>query len=428
MVSRGTADLLPGWRVWALLGWAIVVVGGALSYWLDGQKAMPYVGQFVTPTGIGPEDLIAARPLLMQPFERVALTAACGAASIVAAGVLLRWRCIGCATAVVPPAAVTTARPVAANGGTVTVESLTSAGSVTPSRAPAGAHTAAMAVPAATTDAAARAAEPRPCAAVAPGRGQAMRSPVAATANRLLAANGAAMASEVMTSAGRVAANGAATAAVVVVAAVAVGQVVGTIPPSVHFISWGGTLDRYLLPLLPFCVVLLLAAWPGASAELPRASAVWPDASASAVLPSPSTNLVVRGARTSLWLASAAVFVMGVWSVAGTRDHLAFLDGVWSLAYEANALGIDNLRLDAGSGWDGFRDYAAPPDLAVPPRTPDPPWWAELFAPRMDSSYVIAGQALPGYTVVTQGGYVSWLRHEWMPLYLLRRPDVAGPP
>jgi Dolichyl-phosphate-mannose-protein mannosyltransferase len=273
-------NALRGWRAWLVVGWACVVVGGAVSYWLDGHKAMPYVGQFVTPTGIGPEDLIAPRPMLMQPVERIALTLACVAASIAAAAAVLRM--------------------------------------------------------------------PRVSGAAA------------------------------------------------IIAAVGVGQVLGTLPSSVHFIPWGGTLDRYLLPLLPFCIVLLLAA--------------------------------LRTARTSLALAWLAVAVMGAWSVAGTRDHLAFLDGVWSLASEANAMGIDNLHLDAGAGWDGFHDYQAPPDPAVHPRTPDPQWWAELFAPQMDSNYVIAGDALAGYTVVKQGGYFSWLRQQAMPLYLLRRPGVPGPP
>ncbi|MBV9169517.1 MAG: hypothetical protein JOZ81_05470, partial [Chloroflexi bacterium] len=277
----GVSAVRPrGWRVSGVLAWACLVIGGAISYWLDGQKAMPYVGQFVTATGIGPEDLIAARPVLMQPPERVALTVLCVVASVLFAAAVLRQRRLG--------------------------------------------------------------------------------------------------------------------TALLVVLAVAVGQVVGTIPSSVHFIAWSGTLDRYLLPLLPMCILLLLAALPGI--------------------------------RASLALAWVAVIVMGAWSVAGTRDHLAFVDGIWSLATQANGMGIDDLHLDAGAGWDGFHDYAGPPDPAVRPRTPNPQWWAELFAPRTDSSYVIAGEGLRGYAVVAQGGYYSWLRQEWMPLYLLRRPGVAGPP
>jgi hypothetical protein len=80
------------------------------------------------------------------------------------------------------------------------------------------------------------------------------------------------------------------------------------------------------------------------------------------------------------------------------------------------------------AGWDGFHLYAAPPSPSLRPRTPNPPWWAELFAPRTDSSYVIAGDRLPGYAVVLERSYWSWLQQRALPLYLLRRPGVAGPP
>ena len=274
-----------GWPALAATGWASLVGVGATVFWMDGQKTMPYVGQFVTPTGIGPEDLIAARPVLMEPSMRIGLTVACALASVLA-GVLF-------------------VRQVGRSRGFL-----------------------------------------------------------ASTAG-LIAAAGA-------------------------------GQVVGTVPPSVHFIGWGGTLDRYLLPLLPFALLLLLWA--------------------------------MRGLRPVLPVAWLAVLLMAAWSVAGTRDHLVFLDSVWSVAREANAMGIADTRLDAGAGWDGFHVYQAPPDPAVQPRTPNPPWWAQLFAPATDSSYLVAGSRLPGHDVVLERGYWSWLQQRWLPLYLLRRPGVQVPP
>ena len=89
------------------------------------------------------------------------------------------------------------------------------------------------------------------------------------------------------------------------------------VPPSVHFIGWGGTLDRYLLPLLPFSVLLLLWA--------------------------------LRGQRLVLPLAWLAVVVLGGWSVAGTRDHLVWLSSVWSLAdgqeqvFEGHTLNVNGV-------------------------------------------------------------------------------------
>lgn len=276
---------LGRWSIGFSIAWTAFVAGGTLLLWLDGQKTMPYVGQFITTSGLGPEDVIAARPTLLTATTRIWLTLVC-ALSVILAGWLLARR-LG-----------TTRRFFGSGAG--------------------------------------------------------------------------------------------------VVAGVALGQLVGTVPASVHFAVWGGTLDRYLLPLLPYGVVLLLWALHGVRAVLPLA-----------------------------WL---LVGLMGAISVAGTRDHLVWLDGVWSLAHEANELGVPDTRLDAGAGWDGLHVYVAPPNPSLRPRTPNPPWWADLFAPATDSSYVVAGDRLPNYAVVLEHDYWSWLRQRWLPLYLLRRPDVPGPP
>lgn len=276
--------MAAGAAAWPAIAWAVLVAVGAIVFWLNGF-IMPYVGQFVTPTGIGPEDLIAARPVLLDRSARVALTVACAAASILA-GIALARRSHGTSGFFGGGAGIT--------------------------------------------------------------------------------------------------------------AAIAVGQVAGTVPPSIHFSGWGGTLDRYLLPCLPFALLLVLWA--------------------------------LREVPLSLPLAAGAVLVMGAWSVAGTRDHLVFVETVWSVAREANALGIPDTRLDAGASWDGFHVYERPPDPSAAPRTPNPPWWTALFAPQTDSSYVVAGAQLPGYTVLLERSYWSWLQHRPLVLYLLRRPDVTGPP
>ena len=274
---------LGGWVLAAGLIWTAVVSLGALSYWFDGQKTMPYVGQFVSPTGIGPEDLIAARPILLDQTQRVGLTVGCALASILVGWIVL-----------------------------------------------------------------ARLSETHEFFGSSAG----------------------------------------------IVTGIALSQLAGTVPPSVHFIGWGGTLDRYLLPLLPFALLALL----------------W----------------TVGRARLLLPLAWLPVLAMAAWSVAGTRDHLAWLNGVWSIAQEANALGIPDTRLDAGAGWDGFHLYVSPPGR--PSRSLDPPWWADLFAPSTDSSYIVAGEHLPGYPVVLERSYWSWLHQRALPLYLLRRPGIDGPP
>ena len=179
--------------------------------------------------------------------------------------------------------------------------------------------------------------------------------------------------------------------------AVGLWQAVGVLPPSFGFRTWGGSLDRYLLPLLPF--VICLGLW------------------------------ALRDVRLALPAAWLVVAMFAVFAVAGTRDFLVFQQATWDLARHANRLGIPNTRLDAGAAWDGYHLYEQ--SLADwNPRTPDPrPWWTGLFAPLTDSSYVIAASPLPDYPVVTRVEYSSWLqRKPPVYLYLLRRPDVPGPP
>jgi hypothetical protein len=276
VVPRQLRGLSPAAR-WAVVAWAALVVIGGLVWWLISSYLMPYVGQFVTPTGLGPEDLVAARPPWLGLRVRTALTVACAIASV-ATGVLIARR-------------------------------------LTESR-------------------------------------HLMQGPLG------------------------------------IILSIAALQVAGTVPTSAHFIHGGGTLDRYLLPLLPFCIVLL----------------VW--------------SLV--SLRAPILVACVALAVSGAWSVAGTRDHLVFLDSVWSLAYEAEAMGIPATQIDAGAGWDGFNVYTAPPDRPPAPRTPNGPWWTQYFAPADDSTYVVAGGLVPGRTVIVETGYWSWLHQRELPLYLLK--------
>ncbi len=283
LIPRLRHDIGPRGQ-WALGAWAALVLGGALAFSLRGLT-MPYVGQFVTSTGLGPEDLLGARPTLLDTPLRVALTVACALAAVTLGLALTRH--------------------------------LGSSG-----------------------------ASPR--------------------------------------------------AAVGLLFGVGFGQVLGTLPPSAHFINWGGTLDRYLLPLLPLVIVLVLWA--------------------------------LRDVRLSAPVAWIAVLAMSLYAVAGTRDHLVFQQAVWSLAREANQLGVPNTRLDAGAGWDGFHLYERPPSSTVIPHTPGRPWWLYLYAPKTDSSYIVAAAPLPQHAVVLERSYSSWLHGRPVSLYLLRRPGVSGPP
>ncbi|MDP9366527.1 MAG: glycosyltransferase family 39 protein [Chloroflexota bacterium] len=180
------------------------------------------------------------------------------------------------------------------------------------------------------------------------------------------------------------------------VLAVAVSQVIGVLPPSYHYLNRGGSLDRYLLPLLP--LTLCLALW---------------------------ATRDVRLAPAIGWLVVAA---FALFAVAGTRDYLVYMDEVWTLARAANAAGVPNDRLDGGSGWDGYHLYEYSRDNCVRARTPNGPWWVYFYAPATDSTYVVAGRPLPGYAVVSEHPYSSWLETEPTSLFLLRRPDAPWPP
>jgi len=177
---------------------------------------------------------------------------------------------------------------------------------------------------------------------------------------------------------------------------IALWQAVGILPASFSFRHVGGSLDRYLLPLLPFA--LCLGLW------------------------------AIRDLRPALPLAWAVVIVGATLAVARTRDFLVFQGATWDLARHANAIGIDNTRLDAGTSWDGYHLYEYSQANHISPRTTAGPWWTGLFAPATDSSYVISSTPLPDYTLVDEVGYSSWLHRDTIPLYLLRRPGVAGPP
>jgi hypothetical protein len=179
-------------------------------------------------------------------------------------------------------------------------------------------------------------------------------------------------------------------------------QALGILPASYSFRTWDGSLDRYLLPLLPFGI--LLGFW------------------------------ALRGLRPLLPLGWVVVVAFALFAIIGTRDFLVFQQATWDLAARANALGIPNTRLDAGTSWDGYHLYEYSQANRIAPRTPDGPWWpgrpwwTGLFAPATDSSYVVASDPLPDFAIVEEVTYSSWLQRRALPLYLLRRPDVDGPP
>jgi 4-amino-4-deoxy-L-arabinose transferase-like glycosyltransferase len=179
-------------------------------------------------------------------------------------------------------------------------------------------------------------------------------------------------------------------------AMIGIWQVVGVLPPSFHFRNWIISVDRYLLPLLPIAIALLL--WS------------------------------LRETRLWLPLGWLAVTVYAAFSIAGTRDLLVFQDATWEMAHEAIATGVPITALDGGASWDGYYLYEYSIANNIDQQTPHGPWWTDLFGPATTSMYVVSTRELPGYEVVREDSYSSWLDGESRPMYLLRKNNTSNIP
>lgn len=189
-------------------------------------------------------------------------------------------------------------------------------------------------------------------------------------------------------------------AAAGLLAMVALWQAVGILPPSYQYLTRGGSLDRYLLPLIPLTIALVL--WS------------------------------IRELRLIQPLAWLVIAVMAVVSTAATRDYLVYMDAVWSMARDANRAGVVNEKMDAGSGWDGYHLYTDMIDQNItrnmsPSRSP---WWINFYAKQTDSTYIVSTNPRwrDGYVVVQRKEYDQWLEDDPVFVYLLRKRDAPWPP
>jgi 4-amino-4-deoxy-L-arabinose transferase-like glycosyltransferase len=181
------------------------------------------------------------------------------------------------------------------------------------------------------------------------------------------------------------------------VLAIGLWQLAGVIPPSFHYVRRGYSLDRYLLPLLPLGICLLL--WS------------------------------VRDLRIVQPVAWLIVAAFAAYSIAGTRDYLVYMDTVWSLGRDANAAGIANVNLDAGSAWDGYHLYTYGLDNDITKgRTNNGPWWVYFYGKATDSTYVVTAKPAAGTRVILTRDVSTWLGDTPFKLYLVRAvPEPATP-
>ncbi len=181
------------------------------------------------------------------------------------------------------------------------------------------------------------------------------------------------------------------------VAGVLAGQIAGVLPPSFHYLDRGFSLDRYLLPLLPLVVALLLWAIRG-----------------------------VRMVPAVSWLLLAS---LAIFSAIATRDYLWYLDEAWKLADYAIEQGAAPDQIDAGAAWVGYHLYTDGVEKGITrARTRDGPWWTYFYGKATDSSYVVSRRPLNGYRLVTTRVYPATLSDEPVRFLLLRRISAPWPP
>jgi len=181
------------------------------------------------------------------------------------------------------------------------------------------------------------------------------------------------------------------------IAAIGFWQVIGILPPSFHYFRRGFSLDRYLLPMLPIAICLLL----------------WSTRNVSIVRP---VGWIVVG-------------IFAIFSVAATRDYLVFLETVWSTAERTHAAGVAYEQIDAGAGWDGYRLYTYGLENGITrARTQGGPWWMTFYGKASDSTYLVAGKPQKGYATIKRIPYSSWLHQGDGVVYLQTKYSPNGIP
>ena len=191
-----------------------------------------------------------------------------------------------------------------------------------------------------------------------------------------------------------------ARAAAGLIGMVAFWQAIGMVPASYQYINRGGSLDRYILPMLPLTIALVFWAIRD-----------------------------IRLVQPAVWVGIA---LLGALSVAGTRDYIVYMDAVWEMAEEANAAGVPNEKMDAGSAWDGYYLYTDMLESGIT-RSVSPrgsPWWVYFYAKQTDSTYLVTTNSdlREGYLRVEHREYDQWLEGDTVYIYLVRMWDAPWPP
>ena len=91
--------------------------------------------------------------------------------------------------------------------------------------------------------------------------------------------------------------------------------------------------------------------------------------------------------------------------------------------------GVPNTMIDAG--------YPGTPTISgnmgqaagiTTPQTPDGTWWTDTYAMPTNSTYVVSGEPIKGYTTIALQPFSAWLHESPQYLLILRRDGYEGTP
>jgi 4-amino-4-deoxy-L-arabinose transferase-like glycosyltransferase len=194
-----------------------------------------------------------------------------------------------------------------------------------------------------------------------------------------------------------------------VVVALLAGQAVAVVVSSWPLHDTAISRDRYLLPLVPLVIALLLWA--------------------------------VREVKLVTPVAWAGIAVFAAIGIAGVHDFLTFQSTVWKTAASVHASGVPYKDIDGGAAWDAYRlyEYSYKKNVKLKPLTgltkkelrqlsklrlsenDSDPWWIGYYAPATTSEYVVSAEPLLGHRVIGKRTWHSWFRQRDETVYLLRK-------
>jgi len=171
--------------------------------------------------------------------------------------------------------------------------------------------------------------------------------------------------------------------------------------------------DRYLLPMLPFVLVLWARAWPRAE---PVAADSGPSSKPADGSPGQRRDRSLQ--PTGGWVRTRQAFALA-WigstlalSAAATHDYFAWNRARWAAIRDAESRGATPDTIDGGYEYNGFYRYEAKDRGPTPGKSW---WWVR------DDVYVAAFAPLAGYEIARRFPVERWLSRTPAEVLLLRR-------